>query len=240
MSACELKPVEQLDSTLINWLKSRLANKKIPFALFNFSANPDWSDCETVTVAGLSLPKLGELTTIERIVLDNVSDNQIESSTRLQLTLRQLAKALAERWELVCNELTFDSAEEKAAVKTLKALKPVQLSGYIFPSDTVEYRLISATLAYQEFQSEYLEEISQALNIAIEMQDGSFSNLMRIAFFLASRLGSEWLNPVKLQRLTESKAKALLDFVGLEATGGESAPEVKKSDSDDGDGEEGN
>lgn len=231
MTACNLVP-EQLDSTLINWLKTRLANKKIPFALFNFSANPDWSDCEMVEVAGLSIPKLGELTTIERIVLDNVADNQIESSTRLQLTLRQLAKALAGYWESICSQVEFNTPEEKTALKELKALKPVQLSGYIFPADTVEYRLISATVAYQEFQSEHIEEITQALNIAIEMQDGSFSNLMRIAFFLASRLGSEWLNPVKLQRLTESTAKALLDFVGLEANGGEDAPNVKKADSD--------
>jgi len=240
MTACSLQPIEQLDSTLINWLKSRLANKKIPFALFNFSANPDWSDCETVNIAGIDIPKLGELTTIERIVLDNVADNQIESSTRLQLTLRQLAKALATSWDAVCAELVYDTAEEKAAVKTLKALKPVQLSGYIFPSDTVEFRLVSATLTYQEFQSEYLEEISQALNIAIEMQDGSFSNLMRIAFFLASRLGSEWLNPVKLQRLTESKAKSLLEFVGLEANGGEETPEIKKAGDSDPEETEGN
>lgn len=229
MTACSLQPVEQLDSTLINWLKTRLANKKIPFALFNFAANPDWSDCEMVTVAGIELPKLGELTTIERIILDNVADNQIESSTRLQLTLRHLAKALSTQWDAVCAELVFDTPEEKAAVKNLKALKPVQLSGYIFPSDSIEFRLVSNTIAYQEFQSEYLEEISKALNIAIEMQDGSFSNLMRIAFFLASRLGSEWLNPTKLQRLTESKAKALLEFVTLEANGGEETPEIKKS-----------
>lgn len=227
MSACNLQPVEQLDSTLINWLKSRLANKKIPFALFNFSANPDWSDCEMVDIAGVNVPKLGELTTIERIVLDNVADNQIESSTRLQLTLRQLAKALAVSWERICNEIEFNTQEEKSAVKTLKGLKPVQLSGYIFPADTLEYRLISATIAYQEFQSEYIEEITQALNIAIEMQDGSFSNLMRIAFFLASRLGSEWLNPVKLQRLTESKAKALLEFIMDESNGGEESVDIK-------------
>lgn len=233
MGACELKPIEQLDSTLINWLKTRLANKKIPFALFNFAESPDWSDCETVTVAGIELPKLGELTTIERIILDNVADNQLESQTRLQLTLRQLAKALGERWELVCGELVFDSVEEKAAVKTLKALKPIQLSGYIFPTDTIEYRLVAATTAYQEFQSDYLEEISRALNIAIEMQDGSFANLMKIAFFLASRLGSEWLNPTKLQRLTESKAKALLEFVTLESNGGEEMPEVKTAKTDE-------
>lgn len=230
MTACSLQPVEQLDSTLINWLKSRLANKKIPFALFNFSANPDWSDCETVTVAGLEIPKLGELTTIERIVLDNVADNQIEASARLQLTLRQLAKSLAVVWESVCEQIEFNTPEEKAAVKALKTLKPVQLSGYIFPADTLEYRLVSATIAYQEFQSEHFEEITQALNIAIEMQDGSFSNLMRIAFFLASRLGSEWLNPVKLQRLTESKAKALLKFVAAESNGGETVPDIKKAD----------
>ena len=240
MSACSLQPVDQLDSTLINWLKSRLANKKIPFALFNFSANPDWSDCETVTVAGLNIPKLGELTTIERIVLDNVADNQIESSTRLQLTLRQLAKALAVSWEQICNEIEFNTAEEKSAVKALKALKPVQLSGYIFPADTVEYRLISATISYQEFQSEHIEEITHALNIAIEMQDGSFSNLMRIAFFLASRLGSEWLNPVKLQRLTESKAKDLLEFVVTESNAGEDIPDIKKVDGEETEETEGN
>jgi hypothetical protein len=232
MTACTLQPVEQIDSTLINWLKSRLANKKIPFALFNFSDTPDWSDCETVEVAGLQIPKLGELTTIERIVLDNVADNQIESSTRLQLTLRQLAKALATYWNTICEQVDFNTPEEKNAVKTLKALKPVQLSGYIFPADSIEYRLVSATVAYQEFQSEHLEEITQALNIAIEMQDGSFSNLMRIAFFLASRLGSAWLNPVKLQRLTESKAQALLDFVALESNNGEDIPDIKKADGD--------
>jgi hypothetical protein len=218
---------EQLDSTLINWLKSRLANKKIPFALFNFADDPDWSGNETVEVAGLTLPKLGELTTIERIVLDNVADNQIESSTRLQLTLRQLAKGLAERWEDVCNQIVIDSAEDKAGLKVIKALKPVQLSGYIFPSDSVEYRLISQTVAYQEFQSEYLEEISKALNIAIEMQDGAFSNLMRVSFFLASRLGAEWLDPIKLQRMTESKAKAILDFIGVESNGGDEVPDIK-------------
>ena len=225
MSSC-LMP-EQLDSTLINWLKTRLANKKIPFALFNFAANPDWSDCETVNIAGIDIPKLGELTTIERIILDNVADNQIESSTRLQLTLRQLAKALGERWDEVCSQVEFNTPEEKAALKELKTLKPVQLSGFIFPSNDIKFALVSATIAYQEFQSEYLEEISRALNIAIEMQDGSFANLMKIAFFLASRLGSAWLDPVKLQRLTESKAKALLDFVTLESNGGEEMPEIK-------------
>jgi hypothetical protein len=93
------------------------------------------------------------------------------------------------------------------------------------------------TTAYQEFQSDYLEEISRALNIAIEMQDGSFANLMKIAFFLASRLGSKWLNPTKLQRLTESKAKSLLEFVSLESNGGEEMPEVKAAKGEESDTE---
>jgi hypothetical protein len=242
----EIRPVE---SPLVSWLKEKLAGKQIPFALFNFypADQNDWSEYKAEDINGLTLPVLSELTQSERIILDTIENNSVTSTLKLQATLRELAKGLGEYWSDVIAEITGLLDEEAQAIATgekpksgskvltekrkalegLEKLKPVQLSQYIFASQTIEYEMVSATIAYQTFQSESLEQIGAVITLSNEMQDKSFTDLVKVGFFLGSRIGSEWLEPQRLSRLTESKVKAVNDFILREANGGEPVEAVE-------------
>jgi len=246
--------VSKTESPLVSWLKEKLLGKQIPFALFNFypSADNDWSEYKTEDVNGLALPVLSELTQSERIILDTIENNSITSTLKLQATLRELAKGLGHYWADVIEEINGVLANESAAIavgekpksgvklleqkskalKGLSELKPVQLSQYIFASQSIEYEMVSATIAYQEFQSESLEQIGAVITLSNEMQDKSFTDLVKVGFFLGSRIGSEWLEPQRLSKLTESKVKAINAFILREANGGEPVEDVEPSTED--------
>jgi hypothetical protein len=236
------------ESPLVDWLKEKLVGKQIPFALFNFypTAENDWSEYKSEEVSGLTFPVLRELTQSERIILDTIENNSVTSTLKLQATLRELAKGLAVYWDDVTAEIAGELDKEGEAIATgeklksaakgleqkrkalegLKALKPVQLSQYIFASQSIEYELINGTIAYQTFQSESLEQIGAVITLSNEMQDKSFTDLVKVGFFLGSRVGSEWLEPQRLSRLTESKVKAINEFILREANGGEPVEEI--------------
>lgn len=241
--------VAKVESPLVSWLKEKLLGKQIPFALFNFypQSENDWSEYKSEDVNGLALPVLSELTQSERIILDTIENNSITSTLKLQATLRELAKGLGNFWADVIAQITQELDTEAAAIATgekpkagskvlaekrkalegLEKLKPVQLSQYIFASQSIEYDMVSATIAYQEFQSESLEQIGAVITMSNEMQDKSFTDLVKVGFFLGSRVGCEWLEPQRLSRLTESKVKMINAFILKEANGGEPLEEME-------------
>jgi hypothetical protein len=240
--------VAKPESPLVDWLKEKLVGKQIPFALFNFYPTGEnvWEEYKSEEICGLTFPVLSELTQSERIILDTIENNSVTSTLKLQATLRELAKALGCYWDDVLAEVAEDLDREgeaiatgekpKAASKTLeqkrkaleglKTLKTVQLSQYIFATQSIEYELISGTIAYQTFQSESLEQIGQVITLSNEMQDKSFTDLVKVGFFLGSRIGAEWLEPQRLSRLTESRVKAINEFILREANGGEPLEDI--------------
>lgn len=244
--------IEIKDSPLVDWLKEKLSGKQIPFSLFNFypTGENTWGEYESEDVAGFSFPVLKELTQSERIILDTIENNSVTSTLKLQATLRELAKVLSGYWDNIIKEIIDGLDKDSIAIATgeapksgakvieqkrkalvgLEALKPVQLSQYIFSSATLEYEMISGTIAYQTFQSESLEQIGSVITLSNEMQDKSFTDLVKVGFFLGSRVGAEWLQPQRLGRLTESKVKAINNFILTEANGGEPFEPMENSE----------
>lgn len=239
----QIEKVEKVESPLIEWLKVKLIGKQIPFTLFSFvpAKENDWSEFTIEEVAGLKIPVLKDLTQSERIIIDTIENNGLLATLKLQSIIRDLSRQLSLVWNELLTEInekldkegeaialgeksksaTKELTEKRTLLTGLKDKKEFQLSTYIFPSDSEEYRMVALTDTYQSFQYAQEEKINQIYTISQDMENRSFTDLIKVGFFLASRIGSEWLDGIKLNRLTEKQVKAINAFILREANGGE-------------------
>ena len=252
MTACSV--ITTKENAMLAWLKDQLSDKKIPFSVFEFvpSSETNWDEYKKVKVAGLEIPQLNDLTQTERIILDTVRGNNLLSQIKLQKIFRELVGGLGAVWEEdILAEISTELDEELAAIATgesksskskvmakakalegLKAKKEYELRNYLFPptggeEDDLGHQLVAQTSAYQSFQfvNEGLYEHIYSLTGKLDIQ--GFTNMVLVKFFLASRLGNEWLEDSRV--LLSKQVNAVIEFITLEANGGVE-PETEPSD----------
>ena len=254
MTACSV--ITTKENAMLAWLKDQLSDKKIPFSVFEFvpSSETNWDEYKKVKVAGLEIPQLNDLTQTERIILDTVRGNNLLSQIKLQKIFRELVGGLSAVWEEdILAEISTELDEEMAAIavgesKTpkskitakvkalegLKAKKNHELRGYLFPptgaeDDDLGHQLVAQTSSYQSFQFVNEDLFSQIYVISGNLDTQGFTNMVLVGFFLASRIGNEWLSDAKLSKLTSRQVNAVIEFITLEANGGVE-PETEPSD----------
>jgi len=236
MSACGLTTPE---SPMLAWLKRKTSEGQIPFELFNFDQEVDGSIfVGTENLAGLTVPVLGDLRQAEAVVLDLIDSNSSNLRLKIQYTLRTLGDAFYKYWGDMMAEIESDldtlgaeiatgdktgKAEleaKRALVAEMRKFKKAQIQAYALPKDDEYVRLIATTDAYTNYQEETWADLEKLITLSNELGGGGVTEWAKVSFFLASRLGGEWLQPKKLYSLTRGQVNAVNAFIAKEANGG--------------------
>ena len=236
MNACGLTAPE---SPMIAWLKRKTSEGQIPFELFNFDQDVDGSIfVGAENLAGLTVPVLNDLRQAEAVVLDLIDSNSGNVRLKVQYSLRVLGEAFYKHWQSVLAEIESDldslgaeiatgdkngKAElesKRALLANMRKFKKAQVQQYALSKDDDYFSLIVSTDAYQNYQDEIWSELNNLITLSNELGGNGITEWAKVAFFLASRLGGEWLQPKKLYSLTRGQVNAVNAFIAKEANGG--------------------
>lgn len=228
------------ESPMIQWLKRKTSEGQIPFELFNFDEIVDSSIfVGTENLAGLDVPVLCDLRQAEAVVLDLIDSNSGNVRLKLQYSLRVLGDCFYKFWEQILVEIEAEldklgeeiatgdkegKAElnnKRAKLAQMKRFKKAQIMGYAVSSKDDDYlSLIAETNSYQDYQDESWTELQNLITLSNELGGGGVTEWAKVSFFLASRLGGEWLSPKKFRSLTRRQVTAVNAFIAKEANGG--------------------
>lgn len=199
--------------TFSELVKNKAIESRLPFGV-EFEIKPEFPNVPTETVAGLEIPVFKELLVQEAWFFEVLAEATNNRKMELQTAYTTL---VTEFKKFMC----FDTYKE--AYENLFS-----------PSEEVREDSL-----FQEFNLINQDKILRISELVNLMNNDQVANWMRVAFFLASRVGAEWSDLGKAARLRVSQIKELSDFILKESNGGvmpepEPEPETETDTEDEG------
>jgi hypothetical protein len=193
--------------TFSELVKNKAIESRLPFGV-EFEIKPDFPDAPTETVAGLQIPVFKELLVQEawffEVLAEATNNRKMELQTTYTTLVTEFKKFMA-----------FDTYKE--AYENLFA-----------PSEEIREDSL-----FQEFNLINQDKILRITELVNLMNNDQVANWMRVAFFLASRVGAEWSDLGKAARLRVSQIKELSNFILKESNGGVIPESVEESEAED-------
>jgi hypothetical protein len=175
-------------------IKSKAIEDRLPFGI-EFEITPDFNGVPTESVAGLNIPVFNELLVQESWFFEILE----EATGNRRAELGSMYRALILEFKKFMQYGSYKEANENLFV----------------PSEQLQEDPL-----YQEFVSLHAEDFNKIVDLVALMNNDKIASWMRVAFFLASRVGEEWTDLGRTARLRVSQIKAINDFILKESNGG--------------------
>ena len=204
-----MSEIRIVESPMISWLKTFVG--EIPFDVLTFPEASPYSQFTQESVGGIDVPKLKDLTAKEAVIFEKLESANADRLRDVRLKTRSLGKKIKDAFGL---EKSGDGIR------------------YMFPEadfqQTDEYKRVAESEEFEEFFAQHEQEILDLVELYKLLGDDKILNWVKAIFFLASRLGADWLGRGDL--LLRSQIEEINKFIAIEANRGEPLEPVEATE----------